>query len=104
MSAARRSTATIEARRTAAALVSSRLAALPEIITHNFDPARGACRNICTLPKAEAAAILDDIRASGARAVKANYLERRLATEDWLIAERRKKLGPTLLQSSQEPL
>ena len=70
----------------------------PEIITHNYDPARGACRNLCTLAEPHAEAILDDIRASGKRAIKANYLRRRLATEDWLISEARRKLGPVRLE------
>ena len=49
------------------------------------------------MPQAEAEAILDEIRTSGKRTIKANYLSRRLATEDWLIAERKKKLGSTYL-------
>jgi hypothetical protein len=65
----------------------------PEIITHNYDPARGACRNLCALAQTDAEAVLDDIRASGRRTIKANYLQRRLATEQWLIAESKRKLG-----------
>ncbi|GLK82547.1 hypothetical protein [Ancylobacter defluvii] len=65
----------------------------PAVITHNHDPARGAGRNLCDLPPAEAVRILDEIRASGRRLVRANYLERRLAVADWLRAERRRKLG-----------
>ena len=70
----------------------------PEIMTHNYDPARGPCRNICDLSEVEAEAVLDEIRASGKRSIKANYLRRRLATEDWLISECKRKLGPTPLQ------
>jgi hypothetical protein len=70
----------------------------PEVFTHNYDPARGACRNLCTLAAAGAEAILDDIRASGKRTIKANYLQRRLATEDWLICESRRKLGSVQLE------
>jgi len=71
---------------------------LPEVITHNYDPARGPCRNICALPDVEAERILDDIRASGLRNLKPDYLQRRRSTEDWLIRERRRKLGPTRLE------
>jgi hypothetical protein len=66
---------------------------LPKIITHNYDPARGAFRNICDLPEAEAERILYEIRASGKRRVRANYLVRRRATEAWLLTERTRKLG-----------
>ena len=74
------------------------MTSLPAVITHNYDPARGAARNIRDLPPAEAERIVDEIRASGQRPIKANYLPRRRATEDWLIAERRRKLGETPLQ------
>jgi hypothetical protein len=70
----------------------------PEIITHNFDPAHGAGRNICDLAPAEAERVLDEIRASGRRTIKPDYLARRLVVEDWLIAERRHKLGKTPLE------
>ena len=69
---------------------------IPDVITHNFDPARGALHNICELSERQAELVLDDIRASGTR--KANYLQRRRAVENWLIAECRRKLGPTHLQ------
>jgi len=65
----------------------------PEIVTHNFDPARGAFRNLCDLSHAEAQAVLDDISHSGLRSIKPDYLERRLRTEDWLLQESRRKLG-----------
>ncbi len=66
---------------------------LPDLITHTFDPARRACQNICTLGKADAENILQDIRASGQRSIKPDYLRRRMLTEDRLIAERQKKAG-----------
>ncbi len=69
----------------------------PEIITHNYDPDRGPCRNICELAEVEAARVLDEIRASGLRSIKPEYLPRRRQTEDWLIQERRRKLGPAKL-------
>jgi hypothetical protein len=69
----------------------------PAVVTHNYDPRRGAFRNICDLPGAEAQAILTQIRSSGQRKLKDNYLHRRLATEAWLIAERAKRLCRTRL-------
>lgn len=69
---------------------------LPDVVTHNFDPARGPFRNLCALPDAEAERVLDEIRASGTRRIKADYLRRRRAVEDWLRAERRRKLGQKL--------
>ncbi len=70
----------------------------PHVITHNYDPARGPCRNICHLSEAEAETILDNIRTSGKRSINANYLRKRLATEDWLMSECQRRLGPTQLQ------
>jgi hypothetical protein len=72
--------------------------ALPEVITHNFDPARGAGRNICHLPESDAERTLQEIRMSGSRHIKPDYLKRRLVTEDWLISERHRKLGATPLE------
>jgi hypothetical protein len=66
---------------------------LPANITHNYDPDRGPFRNICTLSGDEAERILNEIRATGKRNLKPNYLQRRLATEEWLRAERTRKLG-----------
>jgi len=65
----------------------------PTIITHNYDPARGPFRNICTVTCDEAELILDEIRKSGKRKLKPNYLQRRITTEEWLYAERTRKLG-----------
>lgn len=70
---------------------------LPDVLTHNYDPARGAGRNICHLPIPEAERILEEIRVASGRRLKANYLSRRLAVEKWLIAERRSKFGGTPL-------
>jgi hypothetical protein len=72
--------------------------AIPDVATHNYDPKRGAFRNICDLPQAEAATILAEIAASGTRTIKADYLSRRLATEDWLQSEKNRKLGATRLE------
>jgi hypothetical protein len=66
---------------------------IPTVITHNFDPLRGPFRNICNLPEAEAQKILDEISAAGKRRIREKYLRRRMRTETWLLAERKKKLG-----------
>ena len=70
---------------------------IPDTITHLYDPAHGVGKNICNLSKCRAEQVLEAIRASGTRKIKADYFERRLATEDWLIAERNTKLGETAL-------
>lgn len=70
---------------------------VPGVITHNYDPSRGIGKNICNLPVDQAELVLEDIRASGTRKIKPNYLERRIVVESWLIAERHKKLGETAL-------
>ena len=70
---------------------------LPGVVTHNYHPERGPFRNICELPRSEADRVLREIAASGARTIKPNYLERRLATEEWLQFEKQRKLGPTRL-------
>ncbi|MGH9855617.1 MAG: hypothetical protein ACREBD_37765 [Blastocatellia bacterium] len=66
---------------------------LPANLTHNYDPKRGPFRNICTLSEDEAEHVLNEIRATGKRNLKPDYLPRRLATETWLRAERTRKLG-----------
>lgn len=71
---------------------------VPEVITHNYDPARGAFRNICALARQDAERILEEIRASGKRKIKPDYLQRRHSVEDWLIGKRQEKLGETPLQ------
>ena len=70
---------------------------LPDVVTHIYDPERGAFRNLCGLPDDEAGSILAAIAASGRRAIKPNYLSRRRATEAWLLSERTRKLGPSRL-------
>lgn len=69
----------------------------PEFLTHNYDPGRGPFRNVCTLSVPEAQRVLDEIRDSGKRRIKSNYLKRRLDTEHWLLIERTRKLGPPRL-------
>ena len=67
---------------------------MPGVVTHTYDPHGVFLGNICDLPSDEAELVLCRFRDAGAR-LKANYLARRLATEDWLIAERHKLLGRT---------
>ena len=65
---------------------------LPDIVTHNYNPARGPFRNLCALPAVEAERFLEEIKRSG-RPIKADYLARRHATEQWLYTECVRKLG-----------
>jgi hypothetical protein len=74
------------------------MATVPDVVTHNYDPKRGPFRNICKLSHAEAVALLAEIAASSGRSIKADYLSRRLETEDWLRSERNRKLGATRLE------
>ncbi len=71
---------------------------LPAIVTHNYDPARGAFRNLCSLSDEAAGAVLAAISVSGLRAIKSNYLARRRATEAWLLSECTEKLGEPRLR------
>lgn len=70
---------------------------LPNVITHNYHPARGAFRNVCHLPFDDAERIISLIRAEGASSLRADYLGRRMRTEDWLVGQRIRKLGRTPL-------
>lgn len=74
------------------------MALLPSVITHTYDPARGPFRNILTLAYDEAERILEDIRQTGHRKYKPDYLQRRIATEEWLYTERTRKLGKPQLK------
>jgi hypothetical protein len=73
------------------------MGAFPDIVTHNYHPARGIGGNICNLPHDEAERILDKLRALG-RNLRPHYLQKRLLVEDWLIAEKNGKLGSTQLK------
>jgi hypothetical protein len=66
---------------------------LPEILTHNYDPEYGPFRNLCALSREQMADVFAGIGLAGLRRVKPGYLERRLATERWLHAERTRRLG-----------
>jgi hypothetical protein len=70
---------------------------LPDIVTHNYHPARGIGGNVCNLPTEQAERILEGIRALG-RGLRPDYLRKRLRVEDWLIAAKNQKLGGTALQ------
>jgi len=70
------------------------MTALPDLVTHTYDPRRGPLRNLCDLPVPLAAALLAEIAAEGRRRLKPDCLARRQATEAWLLAERQRLLGP----------
>jgi len=74
------------------------MGSLPDVVTHNYDPAHGPFGNLCALASEEAARILDAVCASGTRRLKPDYLERRLATERWLYEEATRKLGALRLR------
>ncbi|PAQ06735.1 hypothetical protein [Mesorhizobium temperatum] len=57
---------------------------MPEVVTHKYDPERAFLAKLCDLLQAEAEKVLQRIRDAGRRAVKANYLARRVETEAWL--------------------
>ncbi|RWM08975.1 MAG: hypothetical protein E5X80_06380 [Mesorhizobium sp.] len=70
---------------------------IPKVVTHNYDPEGIFLANLCDLPTADAEKVLQRIRDSGKRTVKANYLQRRFDTEAWLI------WGPALHFGSDRP-
>jgi hypothetical protein len=57
---------------------------MPRLVTHRYDPAIGAFRNICSLPNVEALRVLDELRRTVRPTLKPNYLARRHNTEQWL--------------------
>lgn len=61
-----------------------RTIAMPEVVTHRYDPSVGACLNVCSLPDAEALWILDRLRRKSRPNLKPDYLARRRTTEKWL--------------------
>ena len=79
------------------------MAQLPEIITHNYDPRRGAGQNLCSRPRADAAGILAELRASLRASgqpgrLQEHYLERRTRVEAWPLAGRTRQLGKPALE------
>lgn len=71
---------------------------MPAVVTHRYDPIRGACLNLCSLPDSEASLVLDRLRRESRPALKPNYLARRRATEVWLFEDASRVLGRALLQ------
>jgi len=71
------------------------LIAIPEVVTHRYDSARGACRNVCSLPDFEASRILDDLRRTSRPTLKPDYLARRRAVEKWLAEQANRVLRRT---------
>jgi hypothetical protein len=71
------------------------LIAIPEVVTHRYNPARGACRNLCSLPDFEASRILDDLRRTSRPTLKPNYLARRRVVEKWLAEQANRVLRRT---------
>jgi hypothetical protein len=66
---------------------------MPDIVTHRYDPALGACRNVCSLPEFEALQMIDRLRRQCRPTLKPNYFYRRLSTEQWLLDAVSKALG-----------
>lgn len=58
--------------------------AMPDVLTHRYDPGRGMCRNICDLEDFEAEQILNRLRHESRPGLKPGYLSRRRITEQWL--------------------
>jgi hypothetical protein len=71
---------------------------MPVVVTHRYDPARGACLNVCSLPDLEASRILDSLRRESRPTLKANYLARRRCTEEWLAQAASKVRGRAIRQ------
>jgi len=71
---------------------------MPEVVTHRYDPSRGACLNLCSLPDSEASQEIDRLRRESRPTLKANYLERRFVAETWLTEAASKALGRTIGQ------
>jgi hypothetical protein len=68
---------------------------MPEVVTHRYDPARGAGLNVCSLGDLEAARVLERLRRESRPGLKRDYLERRRVTEAWLASAAREVLGRT---------
>lgn len=71
---------------------------MPEVVTHRYDPSRGACLNLCSLPDLEASRVLDRLRCESRPKLKSNYLGRRRVTEEWLGVAASEALGRVLGQ------
>lgn len=72
------------------------MSALPEVVTHRYDPAYGVCLNLCSLSDGEARQVLERLRQGGRPNLKPDYLARRRTTERWLALAARQALGRSL--------
>jgi hypothetical protein len=66
---------------------------MPKVVTHRYDPSWGACLNVCSLSDLEALRVLDRVRGGPRPNLKANYLDKRRVTEEWLASAARAALG-----------
>jgi len=71
---------------------------MPEVVTHRYDPARGACLNVCSLGDLEAAGVVARLRRETRPTLKADYLGRRRVTEAWLALAANEALGRVIGQ------
>jgi hypothetical protein len=71
---------------------------MPEVVTHRYDPARGACLNVCSLADWEALLVLERVRRESRPTLKADYLERRRVTEAWLVSAARESLRRAVVE------
>jgi hypothetical protein len=67
--------------------------ALPEVVTHRYDPGVGPFPNICALAEIEPMQVLDRLRRESRPTLKPDYLIRRHSTERWLAEAAAKALG-----------
>lgn len=72
--------------------------AMPEMVTHRYDPEQGPCLNLCVLSDPDAERLLDHLRKSRP-ALRPDYLARRRTTEAWLAREASEALGRTIEQA-----
>jgi len=66
--------------------------AMPEMVTHRYDPEQGPCLNLRVLSDPDAERLLDHLRNSRP-ALRPDYLARRRAVEAWLAKEASEALG-----------
>jgi hypothetical protein len=71
---------------------------MPEVVTHRYDPARGACLNLCALPDLEASRVAERLRREFRPGLKADYLGRRRITEAWLVSAARESLRRAVVE------
>jgi hypothetical protein len=60
------------------------MSAMPDVVTHRYDPARSMGHNLCSLPDHEASHVLDRLRRESRPTLKPDYLALRRITEQWL--------------------